>query len=110
MNKHILTADGKLYHCDVNEQELYHYGVPGMKWGQRKARPVSIGGRRGMRQQQSSSSPVSSKAKAQARKSRAKKALKIGAARIRAEFEQAAIRNAAEMAKLPGVISSSYVR
>ena len=38
MSNYILTADGKLYHCDTSESELYHYGVPGMKWGQRKLR------------------------------------------------------------------------
>lgn len=40
MEKYILTADGHLYHCDSTGDELYHYGVPGMKWGRRKAREL----------------------------------------------------------------------
>lgn len=55
--------------------ELYHYGVKGMRWGHRKARPISIGtGRSG------STNSASDAASKEARKAKAKKAAKIGAA------------------------------
>ena len=38
MSEYILTADGQIYHADYYNEELYHYGVKGMKWGKRKAR------------------------------------------------------------------------
>ena len=33
-NNYILTSQGSF----LSEEELYHYGVPGMKWGHRKAK------------------------------------------------------------------------
>ena len=36
MSEYILTADGQIYHADCYNEELYHYGVLGMKWGVRK--------------------------------------------------------------------------
>lgn len=61
----------------VKETELFHVGVKGMKWGRRKARPTGSGaGRRGGATQ-ATTNPAAQK---QARKSKAKRALKIGAA------------------------------
>lgn len=37
MNNYILTPDGNF----VSADELYHYGVKGMKWGVRKGRYYS---------------------------------------------------------------------
>jgi hypothetical protein len=34
-NNYILTSEGRM--ITVSDGELYHYGVPGMKWGHRKA-------------------------------------------------------------------------
>ena len=42
MIKHILTSDGRLYHCDIDKSELYHYGVKGMKWGVTNKRELKV--------------------------------------------------------------------
>ena len=36
MSEYILTADGQIYRADYYNEELYHYGTKGMKWGVRK--------------------------------------------------------------------------
>lgn len=78
MSNYILTADGHLYHYASTDGELYHYGVAGMKWGRRKARPVTAGtGRRG-----GQANEQDRKANEQDRKARTKKAMKIGAAAV----------------------------
>jgi hypothetical protein len=38
-NNYILTSEGRM--ITVSDEELYHYGVKGMKWGHRKALPES---------------------------------------------------------------------
>ena len=68
-----------IYTVDGMEFELRHYGVKGMKWGRRKARPAPIGGsRRGG--QPVDNSPEAQAAAKEARRQKVKRAAKIGAA------------------------------
>jgi hypothetical protein len=74
MESTIYTVNGK-------EFELQHYGVKGMKWGRRKARPQSTGsGRRGG--QATNDSPEAQAARKEARRAKAKRAAKVGAALV----------------------------
>lgn len=67
------------YNNTVYSNELYHYGVPGMKWGHRKARPIAnIIGRR--RSSNKSDPNYKNSPEYQAKVARRKKALKVGAA------------------------------
>jgi hypothetical protein len=41
--------DGLILKPELNEDLLMHFGIKGMRWGHRKARPVSLSSRRGTR-------------------------------------------------------------
>lgn len=72
------AMESNMYTVNGKEFELQHYGVKGMKWGRRKARPEATGnGRRGG---QTDNSPEAQAAAKEARRQKAKRALKIGAA------------------------------
>ena len=71
------------YTVGGKEFELKHYGVRGMKWGRRKARPDPVGiGRRG--RQADTDSPEARAAAKEVRRQKAKRAMKIGAAVVAA--------------------------
>lgn len=76
MNYYI--SSGTQYYCQPRsaaDNELYHYGVPGMKWGRRKAQPVAVGRTRRV----SNPTNADEAARREARKAKAIKAAKIGA-------------------------------
>ena len=73
MNYYI--SNGTLYAVPQRSNELYHFGVKGMKWGRRKARPVAVTGTR----RQSTATNSDQTALREARKAKIKKAAKIGA-------------------------------
>ena len=63
------------YNYSAPSDELYHYGIPGMKWGHRKARPtVSSTGRRSRK---ATSTADKNSPEYQAKVAKRKKALKI---------------------------------
>ena len=67
------------YTVDGKEFELQHYGVKGMKWGKRKARPEAVStDRRGG--QATTDSPEAQAAAKEARRQKAKRAAMIGTA------------------------------
>ena len=67
-----------IYTIDGKDFELRHYGVKGMKWGRRKARPQPTG--MGRSRGQVDNSPEAQAARQEARRQKLKRAAKIGAA------------------------------
>lgn len=76
-------VNGATFTTRHEANELQHFGVKGMKWGRRKARPEPIGISRRVART-STDSPEAQAAAKEARKQKAKRAAKIGAAVVAA--------------------------
>lgn len=87
MESTIYTVAGK-------EFELKHFGVKGMKWGRRKARPESIG-----RTSSSKPSTADEATSKEARRVKAKRAAKIGAAVVAAGLAAYGAKKASDVLK-----------
>lgn len=81
MNNYMIIG-GQLYHCD---DEICHYGIPGMKWGFRRARRKEAkqqikADRKKISKRESETAKPEEKGERKGLSDKQKKALKVGAA------------------------------
>lgn len=118
-NDYILTSNGSF----VSENELYHYGVPGMKWGRRKAvvKSGSIGTNRNNANRSKNSVAKAKKRTNNGKKKASKVISNVGSKTVKAASKTAKIgmsfaqsmwnisdeaRNAREMSSYLNTVSS----
>ena len=118
-NNYILSSNGNF----IGEDELYHYGVPGMKWGRRKAvvKSGSIGTNRNNANRSKNSVAKAKKRTNNGKKKASKVISNVGSKTVKAASKTAKIgmsfaqsmwnisdeaRNASEMSSYLNTVSS----